>query len=251
MPAMALKKACCRNSQANCNHPSTHLAPLPMLHTRFLAAAFLLAITSSHLLAHSVWIEPLPDGNLALRFGEWGEEPETSPGHLDSLSGLAAATDSGALTPEKKNDHYLLKDSSADQSATGTAGYPVMKRGDAPARRPIFYARWWPASRPAVTAPANALDLLPTAGQPQKVLVSFHGKPVPAGVELTFYPPGEKEAKLTTDDTGHVTLPEAANAGLCLLTLGRHSEEAPGEFEGKPYAIASHSASLCWRIEKP
>lgn len=221
-----------------------------MTRARLLIAAASLLLTAD-LSAHSVWIEPLPDGKLALRFGEWGEDPETSPGHLDSLTGLAAASDgAGDVVLEKNSDHYLLKDASDAQSAIGTAGYPVMKRGDAPARRPIFYARWWPASRPAVTAPANALDLLPAAGQPQKVLVGFRGKPVPAGVELTFYPPGEKEVKLATDDTGHVTLPEAANAGLCLLTLGRYSEDAPGEFEGKPYEIASHSASLCWRIEK-
>ncbi len=222
--------------------------------SRSFFAALLFASLPAALQAHSVWIEPLPNGQLGLRFGEWGEEPETSPGHLDSLSAVTGAIVDGdeakEASVEKSSDHYLLKDSASASSATGGASFPVMKRGDTPARRPVFYARWWPASRPAVTKPATDLDLLPMGDKPVKVLVSFKGKPIATGVELTFYPPGEKEVKLTTDATGHVTLPDAAHAGICLLTLGRHSDNTPGEFEGKPYDILSHSASLCWVVGK-
>ena len=36
--------------------------------------------------AHEVWIEDLPTGQLVVRFAEYGEDYETSPGHLDELS---------------------------------------------------------------------------------------------------------------------------------------------------------------------
>jgi len=218
------------------------------------ACLWLGLFTVSSLQAHSVWIEPLPDGQLALRFGEWGEEPETSPGHLDALIEPTAAVErEGAILAielTKKTDHYLLTDAKATDVATGRSDYGVMKRGEGPGRRPIFYARWWPAHKPAVTAPASVLDLLPSTEKPGQVLVSFQGKPVAAGVELTFHAPGTEEVKLLTDATGHVTVPEVTNAGVCLLTLGRFSEDAPGEFQGKTYEIASHSASLSWRVEK-
>jgi hypothetical protein len=211
-------------------------------------------ITALPLQAHSVWIEPLPDGQLALRFGEWGEEPETSPGHLDSLIEPSTAVQRGGTTipveVTKSADHYLLTGTKAADSATGKSDYAVMKRGEGPGRRPIFYARWWPAHRPEVTVPAGMLDLMPSVEKPGQVLVSFQGKAVAAGVELIFYAPGTEGVKLLTDASGQVTVPEALNAGLCLLTLGRFSEDAPGEFQGKAYAIASHSASLCWRVEK-
>lgn len=219
-------------------------------------AALLLIVTAplTPLRAHSVWLEPLPDGQLALRFGEWGEEPETSPGHLDSLIAPSAVMlKEGEPVPfalGKKADHYLLGGSSAADMVSARSDYGVMQRGDSPARRPVFHARWWPASRPTAETPLTTLDLMPSATRPGHVLVNFKGQPVAAGVELKFYAPGVEDAKLLTDATGHVKLPEVANAGLCLLTLGRFSDPAPGEFQGKPYQIASHSASLCWVVEK-
>jgi hypothetical protein len=226
-------------------------SPSRFIATTCLWLSFFAAIS---LQAHSVWIEPLPDDRLALRFGEWGEQPETSPGHLDALIQPTAAIERDgthlAVELSKETDHYLLTAALATESVTGQCNYGVMKRGGGPARRPIFYARWWPAQRPTVSAPASVLDLLPSAAKPGQVLVSFHGKPVAAEVELTFYPPSGAGVKLLTDSTGHVTLPEVMDAGLCLLTLGRFSEDAPGTFQGEAYEIASHSASLSWRVEK-
>lgn len=215
---------------------------------------FLTTTALTPLSAHSVWLEPLPDGQLALRFGEWGEEPETSPGHLDSLiTPTAVMLKDGEPVPftlGKKADHYLLSGASATDMVSAKSDYAVMQRGDSPARRPIFHARWWPASRPSAETPLTTLDLLPSATHAGHILVIFKGQPVAAGVELKLHAPGVEDAKLLTDATGHVKLPEIANAGLCLLTLSRHSDPTPGEFLGKPYEIASHSASLCWVVEK-
>lgn len=218
-----------------------------------LAALFILALPPGRLFAHAVWIEPLAEGGLALRFGEWGEEPEKSPGNLDLLIApqAAAATDGLAkpVTLEKKADHYLLAGLTADLVAAGQADYEVMTRGGT-GRRPIFTARWWPATRPALKPSGAALDLLPAEGVARRVFVSFRGKAVPAGTEVKFHAPGVELVKLVVDATGHVQVPEVKNAGLCLLYLGRYSEEVPGEFQGKKYDVASHSATLCWRVEK-
>ncbi len=225
----------------------------PTARRLFLTLTLLSSAPLAQLAAHSVWLEPLGDGQLALRFGEWGEEPETSPGHLDGLIAPSAITlKKGEPQPfalGKKADHYLLGESSVAEMAVARSDYGVMQRGDAPARRPIFHARWWPASRPAADFPVTTLDLMPSAAKPGWVLVNFKGKPVAAGVELTFYPPGSVSVKLITDASGHVQLPEVRESGLCLLALGRFSDPTPGEFQGKPYAVASHSATLCWRVD--
>lgn len=224
--------------------------------TRLLFASLLILITEpSALLAHSVWLEPLPDGQLSLRFGEWGDEPETSPGHLDSLINPTAMTlKSGEPVPftlVKKADHYLVAGSKDIETTSAKCDYAVMKRGDAPGRLPIFHARWWPASRPTGDSPLTTLDLLPSNKHPGQILVIFKGKAVPAGTELKFQSLDPAEVTLTTDASGHVQLPEVKKPGLCLLSLARYSDPSPGEFQGKPYDIASHSASLCWKVESP
>lgn len=225
----------------------------PSAHRLLFALTLLTAAPVAPLAAHSVWLEPLPDGQLALRFGEWGEEPETSPGHLDGLIAPSAITlKDGEPQPfvlGKKAEHYLLGESSAAEMVVARSDYGVMQRGDAPARRPIFHARWWPASRPPADFPITPLDLMPSAAKPGWIQVNFKGQPVAAGVELTFYPPGAVSVKLVTDASGHVQLPEVTGSGLCLLALVRYSDPTPGEFQGKPYAVVSHSATLCWRVK--
>lgn len=44
------------------------------------------AAFATHALAHEVWIEDTPDGQLIVRFAEYGEKFEKSPGALDALS---------------------------------------------------------------------------------------------------------------------------------------------------------------------
>lgn len=221
----------------------------------FLAALLFIVTTPGTLRAHSVWLEPLPDGQIALRFGEWGDEPETSPGHLDSLINPTAMTlRAGEPVPFgmiKKADHYLLAGSNAAEPANARSDYSVMKHGDKPGRRPFFHARWWPSSRPVAEFPVTVLDLLPSSSKPGHILVMFKGKPVPAGTALKFHSLDPAEATLTTDESGHVRLPEVKKPGLCLLTLARYSDPAPGEYQGKAYEIASHSATLCWKAGPP
>jgi|APTNR8051073442_1049403.scaffolds.fasta_scaffold01901_12 hypothetical protein len=223
-----------------------------MISSSLYTIAFLCLIASP-ILAHSVWIAPLADGQLSLRFGEWGADPETSPGHLDSLIGPTAINLKGGEPAPyqlaKKADHYLLAGASAQDSVIARSDYGVMERGGE-SRRPIFYARWWPVSRSAVDFPVTTLDLLPRGGASPLVEVNFKGKAVGAGVTVTFYPPGAESVKLVTDAAGQIRLPEVTAPGLCMLYLGRYSDPTPGEFRGKAYTIASHSATLCWNVVK-
>jgi len=218
--------------------------------TLSLAIASLILLMPPSLLAHSVWIEPGKDGALAVYFGEWGHEVEKSPGHLDSLTTTTAWSTTGSEKPQqlvvtKKDDRFDLGGVKPAQVVQAETGFGVMKSGDKPARRPIFYARWQPAGA-WEAQPALTLDLVP-AGKPGEVRVLFRGKPVPEA-KLTHWSP-KASTDLVSDKDGLVKLPEAV-PGLHMLTLARFSEEVPGFFQGSAYEIASHSVSLTWVVEK-
>ncbi|SKA76605.1 hypothetical protein SAMN02745166_00209 [Prosthecobacter debontii] len=223
---------------------------------RSLIATFafaLVCLTASVSSAHSVWIEALPDGQLCIRFAEWGEEFETSPGHLDSftqVSGWAVGEKGAPSVFEivKKSDHFLLTGSTSDKPAFGQAPFVVRKlHEDKPARAPIFYCRWQPEGGGAGT-PAMTLDIVPT-GQPGEARVYFRGKPLP-DLEVGLHPPASDEIKLKTDAEGYVRVEDLSKAGPYLLTVARYSEDLPGYFLGVPFAITSHSASLYWTVSK-
>lgn len=184
---------------------------------RSLLSFAVLALTTISLSAHSVWLEPLPDGQLALRFGEWGEDPETSPGHLDALIGPSAIQlKDGEPVPyqlRKQSDHYVVVGSAASATISARCDYAVMER-KGESRRPFFHARWWPDSRPDVEFPVTTLDLLPSGTEAGVVLVSFKGKPISAGVELTLHGPDAGAIKLLTDASGKVHLPATQAPGI-------------------------------------
>ncbi|MEZ5387760.1 MAG: hypothetical protein R3F13_19810 [Prosthecobacter sp.] len=214
----------------------------------FLVLASFIMIMPNSALAHSVWIEPTKEGSLAVYFGEWGHEVEKSPGHLDSLTTVTAWSAEGSEKPQqfvvaKKDDCFDLGGVKPAQAVQAETGFGVMKSGDKPARRPIFYARWQPAGA-WEAQPALTLDLVP-AGKPGEVRVLFRGKPLPE-VKLTHWSP-KASTDMVSDKDGLVKLPEAV-PGLHMLTLARFSEEAPGFFQGSAYEIASHSVSLTWVV---
>lgn len=215
----------------------------------FLLLAALLPVTS---FAHSVWIEELPDGQLCVRFAEWGEDFETSPGHLDSFAAVSGWTLTDDGQPElfevtKKSDQFFLGKASSSRPAFAQAPFTVRKlHEDKPARAPIFYCRWQPENGGA-GKPAMTLDIVPT-GKPGEARVYFRGKPQ-GGVEVTLHAPGG-EQKLTADADGFVRVADLSKSGPYLLAIGRYSEELPGYFNGVPFGITSHSASLYWTVKK-
>lgn len=228
--------------------------------------------------AHEVWIEDTPEGKLVVRFAEYGEKYEQSPGALDALTlpfaWTAAASvlekdsqkPAASIAPgapareqrdiragqvtafevQKKSDNFLLVNADPAKPAQIETGFTVMgKQGDSekPARKPNFYARWEPAGLVAGT-PALNFDLVPT-GQAGEVGLYFRGKPI-AGVKVKLYPPAEAEQELTTDDKGFVHF-TATKPGLYLLAAARYREDVSGFFGGKGYDVTSHNCSLAWR----
>lgn len=221
-----------------------------MIRTLTILAAFaLLPLAAS---AHSLWIEELPDhAGLGVRFAQWGDEYETSPGHLDSFVQISGWTldDKGEphlLDVVKKKDHFFLGEVAAGRPAFAQAHFIVRKlHEDKPARAPIFYCRWQPddggAGKPAMT-----MDIVPT-GKPGEARVYFRGKPL-GGVELLFFSPKVSDQKLQADAEGYVRAPDISKPGQYLLAVARYSEELPGFFHGVPFGITSHSASLYWTV---
>lgn len=215
---------------------------------RRLACAAIVAAAALRAVAHSVWIEPLASGELAIRFAEPDGRLEKSPGHLDELQHPAAWKNSGTnpvpVTVEKKPDHFRLASTTAAEAIQIETAYPVMTSPGRPGRRPFFYARWQPPSAGPAT-PALTLDLVPT-GKPGEVRAFFRGKPLP-GVKATLRTPDEKERELTADDDGLFRF-ESRQSGVHLLTIARHREALPGFAGGQAYELTSHNAALTWTV---
>ncbi|MCW5557414.1 MAG: hypothetical protein KIT22_06250 [Verrucomicrobiae bacterium] len=211
-----------------------------------LTSACLLAISAA---AHSVWIEPGPEGVLVVRFAEPDGKMERSPGHLDSLTlpvAWVAISGSGAtnraVPVSKHSDHFLLAGTAVGDSAQAETAFDVMGTPGPSARRPYFYARWQPAGGGA-GKPSLNLDIVPTADA-GRVQVCFRGRPLP-GVKATLRTPDEKESELVADGDGFLTFP-VNQSGFYLVTVARHRETAGGFAGGAEYGLTSHNASLTW-----
>jgi len=231
----------------------------------------LLSIRTS---AHEVWIEDTPEGKLVVRFAEYGDDFEKSPGALDAMhlrSAWSERNDSnapaaGGATPSREerekqvlrqdkaqtfeitkgSDHFLLNGASANKQAEAEADFAVMGvpgTAEKPARKPFFYARWQPEGGGAVQ-PSLDFDLVPT-GNAGEACVYFRGKPVP-GAKVTFYPPSAAEQELTSDDAGKVHFDDS-KPGFYLLAASHHREAITGFSRGIAYGALSHNCSLTWR----
>lgn len=216
----------------------------------FLSAAVLLHAALSTASAHQMWIEPLTTATpqLSVRFGEFGDSVEKSPGYLDALAPVvawlppAAGKDAEPLAVTKQSDHFLVPATGAD--AFAFTNFPVMGKEGAPGKLPLFYLRWH-AAGPAKAAesllPAHILDLVPEGAG--VVRVFFRNEPM-AGAAVTLMSPGGVESSLTANKEGRITLP-APVPGLTLLTVNQ-KETLAGTHLGKTYTTTSHNASLSW-----
>lgn len=218
---------------------------------RLLALA-LLSFLPLSVFGHALWIEELPaNAGLGVRFAEWGDEYETSPGHLDSFIQVSGWTlnekgEPQVLEVAKQKDNFFLGKLDLTRPAFAQAQFIVRQlHADKPARAPIFYCRWQPDTW-AEGKLSMTMDVVPTA-EPGKARVYFRGKPL-GGVELLFSSPKVTDEKVTADAEGFIKAPDMSKPGNYLLAVARYSEELPGYFNGVPYGITSHSASLYWYV---
>lgn len=213
-----------------------------------LLALTLTATTAAH--AHNVWLEDL-EGRLVVRFAEYGEEYEKSPGSLDRLglpvAWMAAEGDEvKPIVVTKQSDHFLLTGAAPATAAQAEVEFGVMgKPGnpEKPVRKPFFYSRWHVPGGPAAK-PALTYDIVPSTS-PGEATVYFRGKAL-AGVKLTYHPAGDTEKELTSDQSGRVRF-EIGKPGLYMLAAAPQRETTPGFSGGKAYEIVSHNASLAWQ----
>lgn len=200
----------------------------------------LLSLAASSALAHTVWIEPL-DGKLVARFAEPGNDFETSPGHLDSLTAPVAfvlvTNAPSAIQVPKKSDHFLLAGASPT-NAIGLESIFTVRGG----RKPHFYARWHPSVGPAAL-PLLTLDIVPT-GKKGEARAWFRGQPL-ANIKAALRTPDGKEQELAADAEGYIRY-NSGQSGQHLLTIAHHRESIAGFHAGRAYQQTSHNAALTW-----
>lgn len=211
---------------------------------------FIFTLTTSQVsLAHSVYFEMNENDQVVIRFGEFGDEYEESPGYLDSLDSIHAWKINGegqleVLEPKKQKQGFTI-DAKPMDSVSAHSGFPVMTRGSSPARKPFFYARWAHDFKKKEVPRLN-LDLVPT-GKVGEVQVYFRNKPL-AGVKATLFTPEANDQELTADENGIFQFDTDPNEkGLYMLKIGRFREELAGFDRGAFYILTSHNCSLTWQ----
>ncbi|HSI85534.1 MAG TPA: hypothetical protein VK970_17260 [Candidatus Methylacidiphilales bacterium] len=219
---------------------------MPALRLPALALAMTCAsLASAH--AHLVWFEQAPDKSIVLKFGDYLEKTETSPGHLDAIP------ETPAWTPGEKGPE-LAKATRGKEGVTyekATADKPLFAdielavrppKADAPPSRTIYHPRWYVPGTPAPTAavePRQDFEIVPQPGD--KVIVFLRGKPMPE-IKLSVEEPDGKKQELVTDKDGSAVL-KLTKPGLNLV-IARFREDLGGWYRGVPYKQTSHIAVL-------
>lgn len=212
-----------------------------MIRKKIFTGLLLTIVTTTQLLAHSVWIEPIEGGQLVIRFAEPSGKLEKSPGYLDSLSvpmTFTVVTNTpAALTAPKKSDHFLLTGASPTNPACAETSFTVRAK-----RKPIFYARWQPTGA-AASPPLLTLDVVLT-DKPGEARAYFRGQPL-GNIKATLHTPKGDELEVTADTEGFLRY-TAKDPGQYLLTIAHHRESLAGFHNGVAYEQTSHNCSVTW-----
>ena len=214
---------------------------------KFISGIILLNLVQLNSYGHSVYFDENKNSEIKLRFGEFQDEYEESPGYLDSLDAINAwkindKNEPEKLDIEKQKNGFSLTAQNSDNIAAQT-GFPVMARTDQP-RKPYFYARWC-ADFKSKSIPTLTLDIVPN-GQEGEVKVFFRGKPL-TGIKLNLYTPEYDKIELISDKNGIVLFKDNIKSkGVYMLKIARYSESITGFDQGKLYKIISHNCSLNW-----
>ena len=214
---------------------------------RYISSILLFNLIQLSSYGHSVYFDENKNSEIKLRFGEFQDEYEESPGYLDSLDAINAwkindKNEPEKLDIEKQKNGFSLTAQNSDNIAAQT-GFPVMARTDQ-TRKPYFYARWC-ADFKRKSIPSLTLDIVPN-GQEGEVKVYFRGKPL-NGIKLNLYTPDYDKIELISDKNGIVLFKENIKSkGIYMLKIARYSENITGFDQGKLYKIISHNCSLNW-----
>ena len=214
---------------------------------KFISSILLINLIQLSSYGHSVYFDENKNSEIKIRFGEFQDEYEESPGYLDSLDTVSAwkineKKEPEILETEKQMNGFSINAINSDNIAAQT-GFPIMSRQDN-ARKPYFYARWCPNFKRKST-PSLTLDIVPN-GKAGEVQVFFRGKTL-SGIKLKLYSPDYDEVELVSDKNGLVVFKDTLKSkGIYMLKIARYSEKVSGYDQGKLYEIISHNCSLSW-----
>ena len=214
---------------------------------KFISSILLINLIQLSSYGHSVYFDENKNSEIKIRFGEFQDEYEESPGYLDSLDTVSAwkineKKEPEILETEKQMNGFSINAINSDNIAAQT-GFPIMSRQDN-ARKAYFYARWCPNFKSKRT-PSLTLDIVPN-GKAGEVKVFFRGKTL-SGIKLKLYSPDYDEVELVSDKNGLVVFKDnLISKGIYMLKIARYSEKVSGYDQGKLYEIISHNCSLSW-----
>ena len=215
--------------------------------TKYIISILLIHLVQLNCYGHSVYFDENKSSKIKIRFGEFQDEYEESPGYLDSLDTIIAwkiddKNEPEMLETKKQINGFSINAINSDNIAAQT-GFPIMARQDQ-ARKPYFYARWCPSFKSKST-PSLTLDIVPN-GKEGEVKVFFRGKTL-SGIKLKLYSPDFNEVELVSDKNGLVVFKDSLKSkGIYMLKIARYSEKVSGYDQGKLYVIMSHNCSLSW-----
>ena len=214
---------------------------------KFISSILIVNLIQLSSYGHSVYFDENKNSEIKIRFGEFQDEYEESPGYLDSLDTIKAwkinkIDEPELLETEKQINGFSINAIKSDNIAAQT-GFPVMSRQDQ-ARKPFFYARWC-ANFNSKSSPSLTLDIVPN-GKEGEVKVFFRGKTL-SGIKLKLYSPDYDEVELVSDKNGLVVFKDTLKSkGIYMLKIARYGEKVSGYDQGKLYEIMSHNCSLRW-----
>jgi hypothetical protein len=198
--------------------------------------------------AHGLWIEQT-GATKTLFFGEPENAlKEVFPGRLEAIKSPQAMTINAAGEPSKSTlartaIGFVSVESAASQTLLASETSIEVKDYTANGLgivKPMYYARFAPM--PFVTArPESALDLVPAAADANAVMVSYNGQPL-AKAKVTVIAPNTWTQEHTSDAQGRISI-NTPWRGQYVLEV-THTDNAPGEFEGKRYAALRSRAML-------
>lgn len=199
--------------------------------------------------AHYLWIEQSTT-EARVFYGEYENAlRETSPGRLDSITGLkltAVAGDETGTPLAVAKTALSFQAPLAGKPAALVAENPNTEVKDWSAHglgivKPMFYARALIAGAPAPTRPALDLDILPDAAKPGSFRVFLRGQPL-TKFKLLVHAPNTWSREEEPDAEGRIAI-TTPWPGLYVLEVV-HREATPGEFGGRAYEAIRHRATL-------
>jgi len=205
--------------------------------------------------AHYLWIEPDSAQHARLYFGEYQENlRETSEGRLTRIRAPQAwiVDRQGAkrrVSADLRRDHFdlgpvdatstaLAEDASADVLDLKAYGYGVV--------RPLFYARYAPATGAAAPSPQLTLDIVPA--KKGRYVVYFRGRPLPRA-KVAVYAPNQWQQEHRADEQGNVGISTPWPGHYVLEVI--HTEPQPGEYGGRAFEAMRHRATLTIAVDGP